>query len=113
MFQGKKIGVVVPTYNEEKLVGRVIETMPDFVDRIIVVDDRSPDGTTGVVQKYQENDSNLLLVRHEKNQGVGTKLVDAFCDWAKKKGVRDITLAVFPGNEDAVAFYDKKGFKTI
>ncbi len=34
MLDGKRIGVVVPAYNEEKLIGRVIETMPDFVDRI-------------------------------------------------------------------------------
>ena len=41
MLGSTRIGVVVPAYNEEKLIGRVIETMPDFVDRICVVDDCS------------------------------------------------------------------------
>ena len=34
MFKNKTVGVLVPAYNEEKLIGRVIETMPVFVDRI-------------------------------------------------------------------------------
>ena len=35
MLHNKNIAVVVPAYNEEKQIGMVIETMPDFVDRII------------------------------------------------------------------------------
>ena len=41
MLKNKTIGVVVPAYNEESQVSGVISTMPDFVDRIIVVDDKS------------------------------------------------------------------------
>ena len=39
MYRGKRVGVVVPAYNEETQIGRVLETMPDVVDRILVVDD--------------------------------------------------------------------------
>lgn len=52
MLNNKTIAVVVPAYNEEKQIGRVIETMPDFVDRIIIVNDRSTDKTTEVVKSY-------------------------------------------------------------
>lgn len=45
MYQGKLIGVVIPAYNEEGFVGDVIDSIPTFVDRIYVVDDRSTDGT--------------------------------------------------------------------
>jgi glycosyltransferase involved in cell wall biosynthesis len=45
MYRGHTIAAVVPAYNEEQLIGRVIETMPDWVDRIVVVDDCSRDGT--------------------------------------------------------------------
>ena len=38
MYKDKNIAVVVPAYNEELLIGRVIETMPDCVDRIYIVD---------------------------------------------------------------------------
>ena len=39
MLQDKTVAVVVPAYNEEKQIGMVIETMPEFVDRIIVVNE--------------------------------------------------------------------------
>lgn len=52
MLQGKTIAVTVPAYNEENQIGMVIETMPIFVDRIIIVNDGSKDSTAEVVQKY-------------------------------------------------------------
>jgi len=52
MLNNKTIAVVVPAYNEEKQIGLVIETMPDFVDRIIVINDASKDNTLEVVKKY-------------------------------------------------------------
>ncbi len=45
MYRGLNVAAVVPAYKEEKLIGRVIATMPEFVDHIVVVDDCSPDGT--------------------------------------------------------------------
>jgi glycosyltransferase involved in cell wall biosynthesis len=37
MLNNYTIAVVVPAYNEENQIGHVIETMPDFVDRIVVL----------------------------------------------------------------------------
>lgn len=52
MLNNKTVAVVVPAYNEETQIGMVIETMPDFVDRIIVVNDCSTDKTAEVVKSY-------------------------------------------------------------
>ena len=52
MLNNKTIAVVVPTYNEESQIGRVIETMPEFVDRIVTVNDFSKDSTADVVKQY-------------------------------------------------------------
>jgi glycosyltransferase involved in cell wall biosynthesis len=52
MINGKTIAVVVPAYNEETQIGIVIESMPDFVDRIIIVNDCSKDNTSETVQKH-------------------------------------------------------------
>ena len=52
MLNNKTIAVVVPAYNEETQIGMVIETMPDFVDRIVVVNDCSKDNTADAVKKY-------------------------------------------------------------
>ena len=45
MYRDHTIGVVVPAYNEEGLIGEVIRSMPAFIDWICVVDDCSVDGT--------------------------------------------------------------------
>ena len=50
MFEGRSVFVVVPAYNEEKLIGTVLDTMPALVDRIIVVDDASTDGTAAALE---------------------------------------------------------------
>lgn len=61
MIEGKTICVVVPAYNEENQILHVIDTMPDFVDRIVVVNDKSSDGTLEVLQKkYAESNGRAL-----------------------------------------------------
>lgn len=57
MLHGKKVAVVVPAYNEETQIGMVIETMPAFVDRIVIVNDKSKDRTAEVVQDYIAKDN--------------------------------------------------------
>src|SRR5690349_8875690 len=61
MLLNKTIAVVVPAYNEEDQIGMVIDSMPDFVDRIIVVNDCSPDRTAEVVKSYINKGNNTSL----------------------------------------------------
>ncbi len=56
MYRDKVVAVIVPAYNEEKLIGKVLETIPGFVDRIVVVDDRSQDATAQIVQGIADQD---------------------------------------------------------
>jgi glycosyltransferase involved in cell wall biosynthesis len=85
MYRGKSVAVVVPAYNEEKLIGHVIETMPDFVDWIVVVDDCSTDRTPTQVESYRAarpwNDR-IFLIRHDENQGVGGAIASGY-EWAR------------------------------
>ena len=79
MYKEKTIAVVIPAYNEEKLIGRTIGTLPDFVDQIVVVDDCSRDQTSAIVERYvQEQPERVHLIRHESNQGVGGSLSTGF-----------------------------------
>ena len=55
MLDNKTVAVVVPAYNEEKQIGKVIDSIPKFVDRIIVVNDCSSDNTFKVVGQYLKN----------------------------------------------------------
>ena len=52
MLNNKTIAVVIPAFNEENQIGIVIETMPDFVDRIIIVNDKSSDKTEEIVKGF-------------------------------------------------------------
>ncbi len=79
MFEKATVAVVVPCYNEETLIGRVIETMPDFVDRIYVVDDQSTDETVATVARYAaDQPDRVKLIRHETNQGVGGAIASGY-----------------------------------
>lgn len=76
----------MPAYNEEKLIFKVIEGMPDYVDKIIVVDDASSDKTAKQVEKYQRKLKNrLVLIRHRVNQGVGGAIVSGYKRALKEK----------------------------
>ena len=79
MYAEKAIMVVVPAHNEEKLIGRVIETMPEYVDKIIVVDDCSTDNTCVVLKELQAKyPSRLFFIRHSVNQGVGGSIATGY-----------------------------------
>ncbi len=96
MYKGKAIAVVVPTYNEEKLIGRVLETMPEFVDKIVIVDDVSKDNTVREVKKFEEAlGRRLILLEHKKNRGVGGAIVTGY-KWARDNNM-DVT-AVMAGD---------------
>jgi glycosyltransferase involved in cell wall biosynthesis len=74
MYKGQSVAAVVPAYNEEKLIGKVIQTMPEFVDRIFIVDDNSSDSTSAVAEGL--HDPRVRILRHERNTGVGGAVLD-------------------------------------
>ncbi len=86
MYRDKVVAVIVPAYNEEKLIGKVLETIPGFVDRIVVVDDASSDQTGDVARAYQKGDSRIIYLRHPKNEGVGGAIATGY-KWARDNGI--------------------------
>lgn len=85
MFKHKKIAVVVPCYNEEKQIGNVIKTMPAFVDKIVVIDDKSTDKTSPVVRDLLKKNSasRIIFIQHPVNQGVGAAIASGY-KWCRK-----------------------------
>jgi len=83
MYREKTVAVVVPAYNEEVLIRKVIETMPSFVDKILVVNDKSTDNTAVVVQEYVRRDPDrVALLDLKVNQGVGGAIAEWY-KWAR------------------------------
>lgn len=75
MYSNQKIAVVIPCYNEASQISQVIDTLPPFVDRIIIIDDKSTDNTVSVVRAIAAKDPRILLLEHQKNQGNGAARV--------------------------------------
>lgn len=126
MYEGAAVGVVIPAYNEAGFISDVIDTVPEFVDKVIVVDDCSTDGTWTEIKQHVATseateatseagqvvatdgsgmaissgdsflDRRLVPVRHETNRGRGG---------AVKTGYR---LAVMAGM-DVIAVMDGDG----
>lgn len=67
MLENKTIAVVVPCYNEETQISTVITTMPDFVDRIIIINDCSKDKTEQVVLDHIKNNSKSSITIKKPN----------------------------------------------
>ncbi|MBP1910773.1 glycosyltransferase involved in cell wall biosynthesis [Thermococcus stetteri] len=66
-----RISVVIPAYNEEKRLPRVLERIPDFVDEVIVVDDGSSDATYLSALSFSEKDPRVRAFRLKRNCGKG------------------------------------------
>lgn len=91
MYKSHQVAVVIPAYNEERLIGRVIETLPEFVDRIVVVNDCSKDKTSSVVSTYvAASQGRVVLIDLPVNQGVGGAIAAGF-KWVRD---HDIDIAV-------------------
>lgn len=84
MYKNKTVCVVVPAYNEAHQIGKVIQTMPDYIDRVVIVDDVSQDNTVEIVNQYREEYDKITLLAHETNLGVGGAIASGY-KWARDK----------------------------
>jgi glycosyltransferase involved in cell wall biosynthesis len=75
-IEKQKLAVVIPAYKAEATIAAVVDLIPSSVDRIVIVNDASPDMTRQVVENI--DDPRIVLINHEKNQGVGGAMVTGF-----------------------------------
>ena len=69
---GVLVSVVVPCFNGERFLARTIESVLSQTYReleIIVVDDRSTDGSVALVRRYAERDERVRLIERDRNAG--------------------------------------------
>jgi glycosyltransferase involved in cell wall biosynthesis len=78
MHRDKTISLVIPAYNEEKLIVPTLQSVPDLIDSIYVVDDGSKDGTCDRVRQQALVDPRVQLIEHGHNQGVGQAIISGY-----------------------------------
>ncbi len=79
MYRHQKISVVVPAFNEETQITRVIDTMPECVDAIVIVNDCSKDRTSEVIRANPHYATGrVILLEHAVNQGVGGAIATGY-----------------------------------
>lgn len=71
-MEGQTIGVVIPARNEEAHIGKVLETLPEFVDYAVVIDDGSTDATYKMASKASSPAEVTIL--QTKGMGVGAAI---------------------------------------
>jgi glycosyltransferase involved in cell wall biosynthesis len=68
------ITVVIPAFNEERVIRQVIESLPkNLVDNVIVVDDASTDRTSQIAEEV-----GAIVIRHGRNLGVGAAIKSGY-----------------------------------
>jgi glycosyltransferase involved in cell wall biosynthesis len=85
MYKDKTVCIVVPAHNEESQIERVIRTMPDYVDEMIIIDDASTDSTVEHIKPFLGEQSKVTLIQHRTNRGVGGAISSGYQEAAKKK----------------------------
>ena len=97
MYRNKRISLVIPAYNEEKLIKPTLEGVPEIIDKVYVVDDCSPDNQNEVILDCANNDSRIELLRHKTNQGPGGAIITGYLQ-SSKDGF-DISIVVGGDNQ--------------
>ena len=52
----------------------------------------------------------ICIARDWRDVGIGSELVEAAQRWVRERGLRKLSLGVFPDNERAIAVYERRGF---
>jgi glycosyltransferase involved in cell wall biosynthesis len=95
MVEGKRVAVVVPAHDEERLVVETLKGMPALVDRVYVVDDASDDRTAE--NAGGNGDPRVEVIRHDRNLGVGAAIVTGYRR-ALEEGI-DVTCVMAGDNQ--------------
>ena len=76
-MSNKKISVMIPCYNEKDNINAIVdavknefkENLPQYNYEIVIIDNKSTDGTRELIRKICEEDKNVKAIFYMKNFG--------------------------------------------
>jgi glycosyltransferase involved in cell wall biosynthesis len=76
VLESARIAVVVPAFNEARWIIETVESVPAFVDHVLVVDDASDDATSALARSV--GSARVEVLRHAENRGVGAAIITGY-----------------------------------
>ncbi len=101
-----------PGFDRERYT-RVWRSIIDGTDEVqfVALDGASLVGSLSIYASSNgDHDVGMLVRKMHRRQGVGSALLQAAFDWARRRRIEALTLGVFPHNTAAIALYRKMGF---
>lgn len=92
MYRDRRVALVIPAYNEERLIRPTLENVPGLIDQVYVVNDCSTDNMVRVVEEMGESDGRIQLISHETNLGVGQAIITGYKQAVREK--HDIVVVI-------------------
>ncbi|HEX2893872.1 MAG TPA: glycosyltransferase family 2 protein [Marmoricola sp.] len=75
MHRDVTTAVVVPCYNEERMIRQTVDKLPEFLDFVVLVNDGSTDNTLAELESIAQSNGKVRIVNLEVNQGVGGAII--------------------------------------
>ncbi len=96
MYKDKTIALVIPAHNEQRLIGATLDAVPEYVDKIFVVDDSSTDRTADIVRARAARDARVELLHHATNRGPGGAIITGY----RRALAEQLDIAVVVGGDN-------------
>lgn len=106
MYRDNRIALVIPAYNEERLIRSTLENIPALFDHVYVVDDCSIDRQKEVVLACAASDPRIVLIEHERNQGPGGAIITGYL----RASAEDHDVTVVIGGDFQMDLSEVEGF---
>jgi len=101
-----KLSVIIPCFNEEKTIAKIIEQVSaneDIVHEIIIVDDNSSDRSKKIITDLSKINKKIKFHFKDKNEGKGSALIKGF----------ELTTGEIIIIQDADLEYDPSEYKKL